>query len=133
MMDKHCLKCDLCYNLRCPDYVVHDDPAIISVDSYKILEDEVIELNNLLAQAEAREERVNLAAKANLKALKQALANNARLREALEFYADTGIYEESEYTVQNAFDETTMRCDPVIMEDKGSIARNALDKLGGEE
>ena len=42
------------------------------------------DLRAQLAQAEAREERVNLAAKANLKAFKWALANNARLREALE-------------------------------------------------
>ena len=59
-MDKHCLKCDLCYNLGCPDYVAHDDPAIISFDSYKILEDEVIELNNQLAQAEKKIEAYRL-------------------------------------------------------------------------
>ena len=50
----------------------------------EISKEDYDDLRAQLTEAEAREERVNLAARANLKTLKRALANNARLREGLE-------------------------------------------------
>ena len=102
-------------------------------DYFCYAEAKIAELQHQLAAAEARVKELDIETEQMTQVIDswhesytRLWADNARLREGLEFYGDRENYKQ-----QPSFGVCQVECVPVLF-DHGNIARNALNKLDKE-
>ena len=104
-----------------------------SADQYMIMINKMAEFGREWTKAMSEESELRACWRSSMKLLEDERAKSEKLLEALEFYADSSSYdttiERNGYTDPSEWDQIP----PVICDDDGYIARDAIAAYKGEE